>query len=96
MRRWASAGLCPERLLESEEVGGARREPSLPSPQDVVSKMLHVDPQQRLTALQVLQHPWVVDGEQLPQSQLSRHDVHLVKVGTHGVSRVPAAPGCSV
>lgn len=49
------------------------------SAKDVVSKMLHVDPQQRLTALQVLQHPWVVDGEHLPQSQLSRQDVNLVK-----------------
>ncbi|XP_004600822.1 ribosomal protein S6 kinase alpha-2 isoform X3 [Sorex araneus] len=63
---------------------------------DVVSKMLHVDPQQRLTALQVLQHPWVVDGEQLPQSQLSRHDVHLVKgamAATYlALSRSPQAP----
>ncbi|KAK1337864.1 hypothetical protein QTO34_000965 [Cnephaeus nilssonii] len=47
---------------------------------DVVSQMLHVDPQQRLTALQVLKHPWVVNREYLPQSQLSRQDVHLVKV----------------
>ncbi|KAM4866379.1 ribosomal protein S6 kinase alpha-2 isoform 4-T4 [Thomomys bottae] len=46
---------------------------------DVVSKMLHVDPQQRLTALQVLKHPWIVNRELLSQSQLSRQDVHLVK-----------------
>lgn len=48
--------------------------------QDVVSKMLHVDPQQRLTAAQVLKHPWIVNREYLPQSQLTRQDVHLVKV----------------
>lgn len=48
--------------------------------QDVVSKMLHVDPQQRLTAVQVLKHPWIVNREYLSQSQLSRQDVHLVKV----------------
>ncbi|XP_076976947.1 ribosomal protein S6 kinase alpha-2 isoform X7 [Tamandua tetradactyla] len=47
---------------------------------DVVSRMLHVDPQQRLTAVQVLTHPWVVNRECLPQSQLSRQDVQLVKI----------------
>ncbi|XP_040821134.1 ribosomal protein S6 kinase alpha-2 isoform X1 [Ochotona curzoniae] len=46
---------------------------------DVVSKMLHVDPQQRLTAVQVLKHPWIVNREFLSQNQLSRQDVHLVK-----------------
>ncbi|XP_048661784.1 ribosomal protein S6 kinase alpha-2 isoform X2 [Marmota marmota marmota] len=47
---------------------------------DVVSRMLHVDPQQRLTAVQVLKHPWIVNREFLSQNQLSRQDVHLVKV----------------
>lgn len=56
-------------------------------PQDVVSKMLHVDPHQRLTAVQVLKHPWIVNREYLSQNQLSRQDVHLVKV----VAGVPAA-----
>ncbi|XP_019483725.1 PREDICTED: ribosomal protein S6 kinase alpha-2 [Hipposideros armiger] len=46
---------------------------------DVVSKMLHVDPHQRLTAVQVLKHPWIVNREYLSQQQLSRQDVHLVK-----------------
>lgn len=53
---------------------------SLDPSQDVVSKMLHVDPQQRLTAVQVLKHPWIVNREYLSQNQLSRQDVHLVKV----------------
>ncbi|XP_055289559.1 ribosomal protein S6 kinase alpha-3-like [Moschus berezovskii] len=47
---------------------------------DLVSKMLHVDPHQRLTAALVLTHPWIVHWDQLPQYQLNRQDApHLVK-----------------
>ncbi|XP_038613110.1 ribosomal protein S6 kinase alpha-3 isoform X3 [Tachyglossus aculeatus] len=47
---------------------------------ELVSKMLHVDPHQRLTAAQVLRHPWIVHWDQLPQYQLNRQDApHLVK-----------------
>uniref|UniRef100_A0A672PNQ6 Ribosomal protein S6 kinase n=1 Tax=Sinocyclocheilus grahami TaxID=75366 RepID=A0A672PNQ6_SINGR len=47
---------------------------------NLVSKMLHVDPHQRLTAAQVLKHPWIVHKDQLPKYQLNRHDApHLVK-----------------
>ncbi|XP_073686416.1 ribosomal protein S6 kinase alpha-3 isoform X2 [Garra rufa] len=47
---------------------------------DLVSKMLHVDPHQRLTAAQVLKHPWIIHKDQLPKYQLNRHDApHLVK-----------------
>ncbi|KAG9333557.1 hypothetical protein JZ751_011394, partial [Albula glossodonta] len=38
------------------------------SAKELVSKMLHVDPHQRLTAMQVLKHPWIVqrgDGSHL-------------------------------
>ncbi|XP_031312549.1 ribosomal protein S6 kinase alpha-2 isoform X10 [Camelus dromedarius] len=63
---------------------------------DVVSKMLHVDPHQRLTAVQVLKHPWVVNREYLSQNQLSRQDVHLVKgamAATYfALNRTPQAP----
>uniref|UniRef100_A0A4W5RDN2 Ribosomal protein S6 kinase n=1 Tax=Hucho hucho TaxID=62062 RepID=A0A4W5RDN2_9TELE len=47
---------------------------------DLVSKMLHVDPHQRLTAAQVLRHSWIVHKDRLPNYQLNRHDTpHLVK-----------------
>ncbi|XP_042796211.1 ribosomal protein S6 kinase alpha-2 isoform X3 [Panthera uncia] len=63
---------------------------------DVVSKMLHVDPHQRLTAVQVLKHPWIVNREYLSQNQLSRQDAHLVKgamAATYfALNRTPQAP----
>ncbi|TKC50939.1 hypothetical protein EI555_001387, partial [Monodon monoceros] len=63
---------------------------------DVVSKMLHVDPQQRLTAVQVLRHPWIVNREYLSPNQLRRQDVHLVKgamAATYfALNRAPQAP----
>ncbi|XP_030647980.1 ribosomal protein S6 kinase alpha-1 isoform X2 [Chanos chanos] len=47
---------------------------------NLVSKMLHVDPHQRLTAAQVLRHPWIIHKDQLPNYQLNRQDApHLVK-----------------
>ncbi|XP_056600920.1 ribosomal protein S6 kinase alpha-1 isoform X1 [Triplophysa dalaica] len=47
---------------------------------DLVSKMLHVDPHQRLTAAQVLRHPWIINKDKLPKFQLNRQDApHLVK-----------------
>uniref|UniRef100_A0A673NA25 Ribosomal protein S6 kinase n=1 Tax=Sinocyclocheilus rhinocerous TaxID=307959 RepID=A0A673NA25_9TELE len=41
---------------------------------DLVSKMLHVDPHQRLTAKQVLKHPWIIQRDKLPNSQLQHQD----------------------
>uniref|UniRef100_A0A673IDA3 non-specific serine/threonine protein kinase n=1 Tax=Sinocyclocheilus rhinocerous TaxID=307959 RepID=A0A673IDA3_9TELE len=63
---------------------------------DIVSKMLHVDPHQRLTAPLVLRHPWIVNLDQLSQSQLIRQDVQLVKgamAATYSaLNRSPQAP----
>ncbi|CAG05698.1 unnamed protein product, partial [Tetraodon nigroviridis] len=47
---------------------------------DIVTKMLHVDPHQRLTAPQVLRHPWIVDKAQLSDRALTRQDADTVKV----------------
>jgi p90 ribosomal S6 kinase len=38
---------------------------------DLVLRMFHVDPQQRCTAAQILQHPWIVSRETLPNHQLA-------------------------
>lgn len=46
---------------------------------DIVSKMLHVDPHQRLTAPQVLRHAWIVERDQLSDKALSRLDAVRVK-----------------
>uniref|UniRef100_A0A8C6JML8 Ribosomal protein S6 kinase n=1 Tax=Melopsittacus undulatus TaxID=13146 RepID=A0A8C6JML8_MELUD len=51
---------------------------------DLVSKMLHVDPHQRLTVEQVLQHPWITQKNSLPQSHLNHQDLQLVKVQSLG------------
>lgn len=61
------------------------------TPQDLVSKMLHVDPHKRLTAGQVLRHPWVMHRDQLPKYTLNRQDTPLlVKVSLHRIH--PALP----
>ncbi|XP_038603911.1 ribosomal protein S6 kinase alpha-6 isoform X2 [Tachyglossus aculeatus] len=50
------------------------------APEDLLSHMLHVDPQQRFTAEQVLKHSWIACRDQLPHYQLNRQDApHLVK-----------------
>ncbi|KAK0144283.1 Ribosomal protein S6 kinase alpha-2 [Merluccius polli] len=49
------------------------------SAKDIVTKMLHVDPHQRLTAPQVLRHPWIVERERLSDKSLSRQDALIVK-----------------
>uniref|UniRef100_A0A8C6PRE2 non-specific serine/threonine protein kinase n=1 Tax=Nothobranchius furzeri TaxID=105023 RepID=A0A8C6PRE2_NOTFU len=54
---------------------------------DLVSKMLHVDPHQRLTATQVLRHPWVTRRDQLPKFTLNRQDApQKVKVSIRPAS----------
>ncbi|XP_013381300.1 ribosomal protein S6 kinase 2 beta isoform X2 [Lingula anatina] len=46
---------------------------------DLVKHMLHLNPRQRFTAEQVLNHPWVAKRENLPQLKLTHQDVQLVK-----------------
>ena len=38
--------------------------------QDLVQKMLHVDPSRRLSATQVLNHTWIAQREELSDRQL--------------------------
>ena len=44
---------------------------------DLVLRMLHVDPMQRYTAAQVLQHQWVTSRSSLPDSKLSIKDTKI-------------------
>uniref|UniRef100_A0AAV2LS08 Ribosomal protein S6 kinase n=1 Tax=Knipowitschia caucasica TaxID=637954 RepID=A0AAV2LS08_KNICA len=46
---------------------------------DLVTKMLHVDPHQRLTAPQILRHAWIVEREKLSDRALTRQDALRVK-----------------
>lgn len=50
-----------------------------PAAKDLVQKMLHVDPGQRLSLTQVMSHPWISKREHLPQHKLTIQDAHLVK-----------------
>lgn len=42
--------------------------------------MLHVDPHKRLTAGDVLKHPWVAMRDNLPHMRLTLQEAHVVKV----------------
>ncbi|MXQ99320.1 hypothetical protein E5288_WYG022096 [Bos mutus] len=47
---------------------------------DLLSHMLHMDPQQRYTTEQVLKHSWITHRDQLPDDQPSRNgSSHVVK-----------------
>lgn len=46
---------------------------------DLVQKMLDLDPNKRLTASQVLAHPWIQQRLQLPGYHLAMQDARLVK-----------------
>ena len=68
--------------------------------------MLHIDPHQRMSLQQVLNHPWIANRDQLPQLRLTRQDASLVKVSlvlshhlqpsVHVLSRHPQSPAISV
>ncbi|XP_076030567.1 ribosomal protein S6 kinase II isoform X2 [Oratosquilla oratoria] len=50
-----------------------------PAAKDLVTRMLYVDPNQRLTAAQVVSHPWLVHREALPNLRLLLQEASLVK-----------------
>ena len=55
---------------------------------DLVLRMLHVDPMQRYTAAQVLQHQWIATRSSLPDSKLSIRDTKI-KVANHSDAYTP-------
>ncbi|XP_063851048.1 ribosomal protein S6 kinase 2 beta-like isoform X1 [Scylla paramamosain] len=50
-----------------------------PAAKELVKQMLHLDPNQRLTAAQVASHPWLLHRESLPNLRLLLQDASLVK-----------------
>jgi len=51
------------------------------SAKDLVTRMLHIDPHQRISLQQVLTHRWIITRDQLPQNRLVLPDTsHAVKV----------------
>lgn len=51
-----------------------------PAAKDLVSRMLHVDPRQRINLQQILTHRWVMSRDQLPQHKLPlKEDTQVVK-----------------
>uniref|UniRef100_A0A8C2ANT0 Ribosomal protein S6 kinase n=1 Tax=Cyprinus carpio TaxID=7962 RepID=A0A8C2ANT0_CYPCA len=59
---------------------------------DIVSKMLHVDPHQRLTAPLVLRHPWIVNRDQLSQSHAISPPHGAMAATYSALNRSPQAP----
>ncbi|XP_066953718.1 ribosomal protein S6 kinase alpha-2 isoform X2 [Macrobrachium rosenbergii] len=67
-----------------------------PAAKDLVTRMLHVDPGQRLTAGQVASHPWLIHREALPNLRLLLQDASLVKGAIsatyRAINHTPRAP----
>uniref|UniRef100_A0A8C1SQL8 non-specific serine/threonine protein kinase n=1 Tax=Cyprinus carpio TaxID=7962 RepID=A0A8C1SQL8_CYPCA len=59
---------------------------------DIVTKMLHVDPHQRLTAPLVLRHPWIVNRDQLSQSHATSPPHGAMAATYSALNRSPQAP----
>ncbi|KAL1233515.1 Ribosomal protein S6 kinase 2 alpha [Trichinella spiralis] len=59
--------------------------------------MLHVDPQQRITAQQILQHRWVTNRQFLPNSRIafsndSTHVKAAMKATYNAINKVQTLP----
>ncbi|GFO28242.1 ribosomal protein s6 kinase [Plakobranchus ocellatus] len=50
-----------------------------PQAKDLVKRMLHIDPQRRLSATEVLNHTWISQRDSLPHLRLTLQDAQLVK-----------------
>jgi len=52
-----------------------------PAAKDLVTRMLYIDPHQRISLQQVLTHRWIITRDQLPHHRLDMPDAsHAVKV----------------
>uniref|UniRef100_A0AAX7V8J8 non-specific serine/threonine protein kinase n=1 Tax=Astatotilapia calliptera TaxID=8154 RepID=A0AAX7V8J8_ASTCA len=71
--------ICQQSRGHSRGDSGGNWELVSEAAKDIVVKMLHVDPHQRLTAPQVLRHPWIVERDQLSDKCLTRQDPLIVK-----------------
>ncbi|KAJ1527861.1 hypothetical protein ONE63_007801 [Megalurothrips usitatus] len=61
---------------------------------DLVRMMLHVDPNRRPTAEQVLNHPWLQQRHQLPHARLAMPGGADIKVGCLVCRVVLCATAC--
>ncbi|KRY81616.1 Ribosomal protein S6 kinase 2 alpha [Trichinella pseudospiralis] len=64
---------------------------------DLIQKMLHVDPQQRITAQQILQHRWVTNRQFLPNSRIAfsndfTHVKAAMKATYNAINKVQTLP----
>ncbi|KAG6520315.1 hypothetical protein ZIOFF_017363 [Zingiber officinale] len=50
-----------------------------PGAKDLVNKMLHLDPEQRLTAFEVLNHPWIKEDGEAPDTPLDNAVLNRLK-----------------
>ena len=54
-----------------------------------MARMLHVDPHKRLTASDVLNHPWIAQRDNLPSMRLTLQNPAEVKVLTIFYHKIP-------
>lgn len=53
---------------------------------DLVSSMLHVDPARRVTASQILHHPWITHPDSLPTNRIYLPEPSLIRVSPFTLS----------
>jgi len=54
-----------------------------PAAKDLVQRMLHVDPGARISAMKLLQHPWINDRAKLSEFKLTVADVKIKVCGLY-------------
>ncbi|OQV19354.1 Ribosomal protein S6 kinase alpha-2 [Hypsibius exemplaris] len=82
----------PEAILQRIEAGTLSLSGSAWShisdyAKDLITKMLHPDPHQRITAKQVLEHPWMRNAPERVQRRTSQPDIEVLKATTAATYR---------